>query len=56
MIKVELVVKYFLVISGSFDRTPMVFDVKPTEKEIIEAIKINDGESARVEKRYVLKS
>jgi len=46
--------KYYLVVSGSFDREPIVYDVEPTKDDIANAIKENKGESARVEKRYVL--
>jgi len=53
MIRVELVEKYFLVVSGAFDRSPIVYDVYPTKKEISEAIVEMNGRSARVEKRYV---
>lgn len=49
-----LVEKYFLIVSGAFDREPIIYDVKPTEKEVRNAIKEHDGQSARVEKRYVL--
>lgn len=48
--------KYFLVVSGEFDREPITYDSHPTEEEILEVIKEKKGKSARIEKRYVLKS
>jgi len=48
--------KYFLIVSGAFDREPIVYDEEPTENDIVDAIKNSKGDSARIEKRYVLKS
>ena len=50
----ELKEKYFLIVSGKFDREPIVFSEKPSDEEIVDAIKKENGESARVEKRFVL--
>lgn len=46
--------KFFLVVSGQFDREPIVYNDEPTKSDIIAAIKKLQGESARVEKRHVL--
>ncbi len=54
MVILVLQEKYYLVVSGSFDREPIIFEDEPTEQDIVNAIKEMDGESARVEKRYVL--
>lgn len=47
--------KYFLVVSGEFDRDPIIYESHPTQDEIAKAIKDKKGKSARVEKRFVLK-
>ena len=47
--------KYFLVVSGAFDREPVVYNSQPTEDEIMKVIKDKKGKSARVEKRYIIK-
>jgi len=47
--------RYFLIVSGEFDREPVVYNSHPTEVEILKMIKDKKGESARVEKRYVIK-
>ncbi len=49
-----LVEKYYLTVLGSFEKGTMQFDDYPTKEEIIDAIKKANGESARVEKRFVL--
>ena len=54
MVILALQERYYLVVSGSFDREPIVFYDKPTKQDIASAIKEMNGESARVEKRYVL--
>ena len=54
MVILVLQERYYLVVSGSFDREPIVYDVEPTNQDIASAIKELNGESARVEKRYVL--
>lgn len=46
--------KFFIVVLGTFEREPIVKDAYPTDKEILEAIKTLNGNSARVEKRYVV--
>lgn len=46
--------RYFLIISSAFDRTPIVLDHEPTEQEIKDYIIKLKGTSARIEKRYVL--
>jgi len=48
--------KYFLVVLGSFDKGTIEYEDYPTKEEIKSAIKQLQGSSARVEKRYVLKS
>lgn len=46
--------KYFLIVSGAFDRESIVFDEEPSKEEIKQAILDKNGKSARVEKRFVL--
>lgn len=49
--------RYFLVVLGSsFEKNTVEYDRHPTKEEIVEEIKSVNGESARVEKRYVLTS
>lgn len=55
MLGMELEEKYFVVVSGAFDREYVVYDEYPSRKEIAKMILEKDGESARVEKRFVLK-
>lgn len=47
--------KYFLIINGTFDRDPVIFEEFPTTEEIANAIISLRGVSARVEERFVLK-
>lgn len=47
--------KYFLVVSGEFDREPIIYEEQPTNEDISKAIREMEGKSARVEKRFVLK-
>lgn len=54
MVPLELKEKYFLVVSGNFERTPIEFDEYPNQDDIVKAIKELDGVSAKVEKRFVL--
>lgn len=46
--------KYFVIVSGAFDRDPVIFDKKPTEEDIKKAIVNKKGDSAKVEERFVL--
>lgn len=46
--------KYFLIVSGNFERAPIEYEEHPTEDEIKQAIKDLDGKSAKVEKRFVI--
>lgn len=48
--------KYFLIVKGTFDRPEVLFDEYPTERQIEKAIIEYNGESARVEERYVLEN
>jgi hypothetical protein len=43
---------YCIVVSGTFDRDPIECKEYPTEDQILQAIKDQGGETARVEKRY----
>lgn len=52
----ELVEKYFLVVSGAFDREPIIYEAHPTKEDVAKALKDMDGKSARVEKRFVFKN
>jgi hypothetical protein len=45
---------YYLIVYGSFEREPIVFNEYPTEEEIIAAIEDKNGFTAVVEKRYKL--
>ena len=54
MVILVLQERYYLVVSGNFDREPIIYDVEPSSQDIINAIKEMNGDSARVEKRYVL--
>ncbi len=56
MVIVKLVEKYFLIVSGSFDREPIIYEEQPSQEDILKAIQKMDGNSARVEKRFVLVS
>lgn len=47
--------KYYLIVSGAFDRDPVIFKEYPSDEDIIKAIREKGGKTARVEKRYVLK-
>jgi len=55
MVILVLQEKYYLIVSGAFDREPIIFDKYPSDEEIIQAIKDKKGSSAKIEKRYTLK-
>lgn len=48
--------KYFIVVLGTFSREPLICDEYPDEKKIEDAILSLQGNSARVEKRFVIES
>lgn len=48
--------KYFLIVEGTFDRAPILFDEYPADEQIAQALVELNGESARIEERYVLKN
>jgi hypothetical protein len=52
----KLVEKYFLIVIGSFNRKPIIYDNYPSEEVIIKAIIEQEGKSAIVEKRFVIES
>lgn len=54
VIIVRLTEKFFLVVIGTHERTPIVYDRYPTEEEIFNQIIKQDGKTARVEKRFVI--
>lgn len=46
--------KYFLIVIGTFEKEAIPYDYYPTEEEIINTIAMKNGQSARIEKRFVL--
>jgi hypothetical protein len=47
---------YCIIISGRFDRDPIECEEYPTKEQIMQAIKDQGGETARVEKRFKIVS